>query len=126
MQQLVGYTTQVGSAAEKLATIARQSQGGMKHQRAEQARYSSQATEIMRHGKTTSEKGVARVANAGKALAEITEVVTIISNMNTQIASAAEEQNAVATEIDRNIGNISTATDENTENRTQLVSQFKV
>ncbi len=79
-----------------------------------------QAVDIMGRGKATSEQGVAKAASAGEALRSITEAVTVISEMNTQIASAAEEQSAVAADMDKNITNISRATEENTENSNQL------
>jgi len=81
-----------------------------------------QAAEIMGRGKDTSEQGVAKAANAGEALKKITEAVAVISEMNAQIASAAEEQSSVAAEMDQNITNISRATEENTENSNQLAS----
>ena len=81
-----------------------------------------QAADIMSRGRNTSEKGVAKAASAGEALQKITEAVAVISEMNAQIASAAEEQSAVAQEMDRSITNISHATEENTENSNQLAS----
>ncbi len=81
-----------------------------------------QAADIMGRGSSTSEQGVEKAANAGEALRNITEAVTVISNMNAQIASAAEEQSTVAAEMDQNITNISHATEENTENSNQLAS----
>lgn len=80
------------------------------------------AADIMGRGKTTSEQGVAKVADAGEALREISTAVAVIRDMNTQIASAAEEQSTVAREMDQNITNISHATEENTKNSNQLAS----
>ncbi len=51
------------------------------------------------------------VEKAVEALAEISGSITTINNMNTQIASAAEQQGAVAEEINRNIVNISQIAD---------------
>ncbi|MCW8328703.1 methyl-accepting chemotaxis protein [Photobacterium sp. SDRW27] len=49
---------------------------------------------------------------AQRALAEINEAIDVINDMNNQIASAAEEQSAVAEEINRNVVVINdTATD---------------
>ncbi len=81
---------------------------------------SGQASEIMSRSQTTSEKGVTEAARAGEALTEITESVSVINNMNEQIASAAEEQSVVAAEIDQNIINISQSADANAENIGQL------
>ncbi len=81
---------------------------------------SGQASEIMSRSQVTSEKGVTEAARAGAALTEITESVSVINNMNEQIASAAEEQSVVAAEIDQNIINISQSADANAENIGQL------
>ena len=51
--------------------------------------------------------------NAGNALGEITTSVKTITNMNIQIAAAAEEQSAVAVEIRENVVNITDVADEN-------------
>ncbi len=81
---------------------------------------SGKAADIMNHGQATSGQGVTKAAEAGKALDKITESVSVISNMNSQIASAAEEQSAVAAEIDKNIINISQSAEANAENIGQL------
>jgi methyl-accepting chemotaxis protein len=47
-----------------------------------------------------------------ESLASISNAVQIINDMNTQIATAAEEQNAVAEEVSRNISNISTVAEQ--------------
>ncbi len=82
----------------------------------------SQASDVMTCSKKSSEEGVAKAAEAGEALSRIIEAIGVIQEMNTQIASAAEEQRSVASEIDHNITNISNATEENTENSNQLVA----
>jgi methyl-accepting chemotaxis protein len=46
---------------------------------------------------------VQQVAQADVALGSITRAIAKINDMNSQIASAAEEQSAVAEEINRNI-----------------------
>ncbi|RRQ24744.1 PAS domain S-box protein [Guyparkeria sp. SCN-R1] len=51
-----------------------------------------------------------------RALDSITEAVDEISQMSTQIATATEEQSAVAEEMSRNITSISGETEETTEN----------
>lgn len=61
-------------------------------------------TQECKHG---ADKSVEQAAKTGVALEAITNMVAIITDMNTQIASAAEEQGAVAEEINRNIVNIS-------------------
>lgn len=60
-------------------------------------------------GQSRSQADVTRdtAARAGEVLNAITASVNNINDMNTLIASAAEEQNSVAEEINRNIVNIS-------------------
>ncbi|MDO9372703.1 MAG: methyl-accepting chemotaxis protein, partial [Gammaproteobacteria bacterium] len=65
------------------------------------------AVQAMAQGKSQAQMSVEQAAKAGASLESITRVVESISDMNTQIASAAEEQSKVAEEINRNIINIS-------------------
>ena len=46
-----------------------------------------------------------------QALGKIGDAVTVISDMNLQIASAAEQQSAVAEEINRNVAAIRAVTE---------------
>ncbi len=70
------------------------------------------AVSVMDTGKTNAQTSVNQAELAGESLVAITDAVTSISDMNTQIASAAEEQSSVSDEINRNIVEISTAADE--------------
>ncbi|MOA22830.1 Methyl-accepting chemotaxis protein McpS [compost metagenome] len=54
---------------------------------------------------------VEQVEQAVAALQRIGEAVTVITDMNLQIASAAEEQSAVAEEINRNVAAIRDVTE---------------
>ena len=60
--------------------------------------------------------------NAGAALANITEAVKQIVDLNVQIASAAEEQTTVTEEINRNMVNISEQTDITAESAQSLAT----
>lgn len=53
----------------------------------------------------------AQAREAGKAMAAILQLIAHISDMNTQLASATEEQSLVTEEINRNICNISELTE---------------
>lgn len=67
----------------------------------------TQAVNAMTKGRAQAHASVDHVARAGESLSVIAKSVTIISDMNAQIATAAEEQTAVAEEINRNIITIS-------------------
>lgn len=61
---------------------------------------------VMVTSREKATKTVEQANAAGTALHSITESVSLISDMNTQIATAAEEQSSVADEINRNITSI--------------------
>ncbi len=102
-----------------------------------------QAVETMKQSRMQAESGVECVNNTGTALLEIITAVSKISDLNHQIATAAEQQSAVSGEINRNIVNIDQISDNNVEfsqrieNESQsmenlsltlrrLVNQFKI
>jgi len=101
------------------------------------------AVNAMEKGQEQAQVGVAQATEAATSLDAITLAVNTINEMNTQIASAAEEQNAVANEMDHNIVNISQSADQTATGAEQttvasnelaklasnlhlLVSQFKI
>jgi len=65
------------------------------------------AVHAMDKGRDQVKQSVEKTTEAGSSLEQITEAVAKINMMNTQIASAAEEQNSVAEEINQNITRIS-------------------
>lgn len=65
------------------------------------------AVRVMEQGHDQAQTSVEQSKKAGESLASITQVIDTINDMNTQIASAAEEQSCVAEEVNRNISNIS-------------------
>lgn len=67
---------------------------------------SRMAAAAMEQSRSDAEGAVEQANKTGSALTTITEAIGSISDMNTQIASAAEEQGAVAEEINRNITHI--------------------
>ncbi len=64
------------------------------------------AVDSMDRGREKVDHSVAKAEEAGQSLDGIRESVRIISDMNTQIASAAEEQGVVSTEISRTLQSI--------------------
>jgi aerotaxis receptor len=64
------------------------------------------AVKAMEQGREQAKHSVQQAAHADESLSKISAAVDTISNMNHQIAAAAEEQSAVAEEINRNIVNI--------------------
>ncbi len=103
----------------------------------------NKAVQVMEVGKQKSLHGVEQASAAGEALNTINQAVDRINTMNTQIASAAEEQSTVTEEINRNIVNINEVAEQTSEGAKQaaiasddlsrlaeelkqLVSQFKV
>lgn len=73
----------------------------------------------MESSKTSTSQSVEQVRRSNEALDSIQSNVNTITDMSTQIATAAEEQSAVSDEISRNIVNISTSGEQ-----TQLASNL--
>lgn len=71
----------------------------------------SNAVTAMERGRKQANEGVEQASKAGASLEAITGSVNTITEMNLQIASAAEEQSSVAEEINRNINTISQLAD---------------
>jgi len=67
--------------------------------------------EAMNDGQRQAKDSVIRMEQAVPALQRVGEAVTVISDMNLQIASAAEEQSAVAEEVNRNVAGIRDVTE---------------
>ncbi|ARI02099.1 chemotaxis transducer [Pseudomonas aeruginosa BWHPSA019] len=73
------------------------------------------AARAIESGQSRSEAGAEQVANAGAMLRQITASVEAIRDMNRQIATAAEEQTAVAEDISRNLTEITSIASSNQE-----------
>ncbi len=83
---------------------------------------SKNAVHAMEDGRSQTEASVKQAAKAGTSLETITQAISHISDMNTQIASAAEEQSAVAEEINRNITAISDVAEQNAAASNQITA----
>ncbi|OLF51875.1 chemotaxis protein [Pseudomonas chlororaphis] len=98
---------------------------------------------VMEDSQSRTDESVQHAAKAAEALETITQAVSVINDMNTQIASAAEEQSAVAEDINRNVINIGQVANEVAggadessaasagltklaEQQRRLINQFKV
>lgn len=84
------------SSTEEIQAMIETLQEGSKH-----------AVEIMEQGRNQAQQGVEQVSVAGSSLDSITGAVKTITDMNAQIACAAEEQSHVADEINQNVAKLS-------------------
>lgn len=91
-------------------------------------RNTQQAVGTMSQSQQLAQNSVDDAKNATLALEQITQSIGEISDMATQISSAAEEQRAVTDEVGRNIQATKDVTDELSyaaTNATQLATQLK-
>jgi aerotaxis receptor len=80
---------------------------------------SKQAVAVMEQSCSQAKQNAENAGVANESLAKISHAVTRMNDMNTQIASAAEEQSAVAEEINRNIVNIHQAAEQTAQSMQQ-------
>ena len=102
-----------------------------------------QTVKVMEQSRSRTGESVLQAEEADAALMSITQAVSVINEMNIQIASAAEEQSAVAEDINRNVTNIGQVADavaggaaesstasagltKLAEHQRRLINQFKV
>jgi len=83
---------------------------------------SAGAVAVMEQGRVRAGEGVAQARQAGASLRAIAAAIARINDMNTQIASAAEEQSAVAEEINRNIQSMSQSVGQIADGATQAAA----
>ncbi|WP_295471471.1 methyl-accepting chemotaxis protein [uncultured Pseudomonas sp.] len=119
-------------ATQEIQTMIQQLQSGTR-----------QVVQVMQDSQARTDESVDHAAQAAEALNSITQAVSVINEMNTQIASAAEEQSAVAEDINRNVisigqvaGQVASGADEASqasaeltrlaEQQRRLINQFKV
>ncbi|WP_438970842.1 methyl-accepting chemotaxis protein [Methylophaga sp.] len=132
--------------ADEVRTLAQKSQQSTEEIKTIIERLQSGANkcvEGMNRGQNMAMESVSQAESAGQSLNVISERVLAIRDMNTYIATAAEEQSAVAEDINRNINNIAMIADENATSTSEttetsqsltelasdlqrLVNQFKV
>lgn len=78
------------------------------------------AVSAMEQGLKEAEQTGDKATQAGDALQDISESVGVITDMNTHIASASEEQTCVAEEINRSLVNISDVSQESSNGSEQI------
>jgi len=80
---------------------------------------SRNAVVAMEHSLEQTQQSVGQAESAGDALQAISQAISTINDMNTQIATASEEQSAVADEINRNVVAISEISNQTAEGAVQ-------
>jgi len=81
-----------------------------------------QAVNAMEQSQALTQDVVTQSATAEQAFSEVSSSVASIAEMNSQIASAVEEQRATSVDINRNINSISTISDESSKGSTQTAA----
>jgi len=81
-----------------------------------------EAVKVMNKSKKDADATVEQAVQAGASLQAISEAVTVINQMNVQIATAAEEQNMVAENINHSVVNISDITEQTAAGAQQTAS----
>jgi methyl-accepting chemotaxis protein len=132
--------------ADEVRSLAERTQGSTSEIQTiiEQLQVGTQSTvEAMNQGKEQADSCVEQANQASAALESITHAITVINDMNMQIASASEQQSTVAEDINKSVVNVKRVAEENAvasnqtssssseiarlaEDLGQLVSQFRV
>ncbi|MBB1439809.1 methyl-accepting chemotaxis protein [Shewanella sp. SG41-4] len=132
--------------ADEVRSLAQRTQGSTQEiqNMIEQLQAGTQSTvEVMAQGRTQAVECVTQANETGRALQAITQAISVINDMNIQIASASEQQSSVAESINENVINVKHIAEENavaanqtrastseiahlSEQLKELVDQFKI
>lgn len=74
-----------------------------------------EAVAVMKSSRGEAQNSVDQTAIAGESLQKITQAVSVINDMSTHIASAAEEQSSVSQEMHQNVSSISEMADKTSQ-----------
>jgi methyl-accepting chemotaxis protein len=111
--------------AAEVRTLASRTQASIQdiHEKIERVQGgSASAVQAMEKGREKAGRGVEKARLTSDSLRAITRSVTAINDMNTQIASAAEEQSAVAEEINRNLQAIAEVVGQTADGSNQIAA----
>ncbi len=112
----------VADEVRGLANRTQQSASEIEHMIDSLQDSAKQAVSLMQQSREQARGGVEQTGFAAQSLQTIAKAVSTINDMNTQVASAAEEQRAVSDDINRNIANISEISNQTATGATQLIA----
>ena len=104
--------------ADEVRNLARRTQDSVEEIRLVIERLQTGTRDVvatMHISQQQAQNNAGQIHHAVEALGKISDAVTVISDMNLQIASAAEQQSAVAEEVNRNVSAIRSVTETLTE-----------
>ena len=104
--------------ADEVRNLAKRTQDSVEEIRVVIERIQSGTRDVvntMHASQSQAQNNAGQIHQAVQALGRISDAVTVISDMNLQIASAAEQQSAVAEEVNRNVSAIRSVTETLTE-----------
>ena len=81
-----------------------------------------EAVAVMETSRSEAQRSVDQTATAGQSLEKITQAVSVINDMSTHIASAAEEQSSVSQEMHQNVSSISEMADRTSQGANENLS----